>query len=240
VSDALKVAWHDLECGGYTADLPLWRELAAAAGGPVLDVGAGAGRVTLDLARAGHEVVALDLDGALLAALRARAGELLVETVEADARAFDLGRRFRLVLAPMQTVQLLGGTAGRAAFLATARRHLLPGGLLACALAEELEPFDARAVGGLEPERGELAGVRLSSHPLAVVDQGERVALERLRVATDPGGARHEELDVARLDRLTLAALTREATAHGLRPEPARWIARTPEHVGSTVAMLRG
>ena len=34
--------WHDVECGGYAADLAVWAELAsAAAGGPVLDLGAG-------------------------------------------------------------------------------------------------------------------------------------------------------------------------------------------------------
>ncbi len=53
------VVWHDLECGGYSADLPLWRELAArcavSAGARVLDLGAGTGRVSLDLARAGHQ-----------------------------------------------------------------------------------------------------------------------------------------------------------------------------------------
>ena len=54
------VVWHDVECGRYAADLPVWRELAAAAGGPVLDVGAGTGRVALDLARHGARVVALD------------------------------------------------------------------------------------------------------------------------------------------------------------------------------------
>ena len=47
------VVWHDVECGRYDADLPLWRELAASARRPVLDVGAGTGRVALDLARAG-------------------------------------------------------------------------------------------------------------------------------------------------------------------------------------------
>ena len=45
----------------------------SAEAGPVLDVGAGAGRVALDLARAGHDVTALDLDAELLAELaRAR------------------------------------------------------------------------------------------------------------------------------------------------------------------------
>ena len=54
------VIWHDVECGRYDADFDLWRELAAAATGPILDVGAGTGRISLDLARRGHEVVALD------------------------------------------------------------------------------------------------------------------------------------------------------------------------------------
>ncbi|MEO8688852.1 MAG: class I SAM-dependent methyltransferase, partial [Solirubrobacteraceae bacterium] len=86
------VIWHDIECGGYAADLPLWRELAAAEAGPVLDVGAGAGRVALELARHGHAVTALDRDAALLAELEARAGaaglELRAEV--ADAAGFEL------------------------------------------------------------------------------------------------------------------------------------------------------
>ena len=56
------VLWHDIECGGYDVDLPLWRELAEATGGPVLDIGAGTGRVSLDLAGHGYDVVALDLE----------------------------------------------------------------------------------------------------------------------------------------------------------------------------------
>ena len=129
-ADAEVVVWHDLECGGYTADLPLWRELAAEADGSVLDLGAGTGRVALDLARRGTDVLALDRDADLLAALRARARaeDLDVATLCADARAFDADRRFALCVVPMQTIQLLGGPEERARCLECVRAHLVTGG----------------------------------------------------------------------------------------------------------------
>ena len=127
------VIWHDVECASYVEDLPLWRSLAATYGDPVLDVGAGTGRVTLDLARAGYSVTALDRDPDLIAALSDRiphgdlgrnfsmdpvTSQAPVKTVVADARDFDLGeQRFPLVIVPMQTIQLLGGVEGRVQFL---------------------------------------------------------------------------------------------------------------------------
>ena len=80
-------AWHDIECGRYEADLPLWKELATAAEHGVLDIGAGTGRVALRLADAGHDVTALDLEPELLEVLSQRATEagFTIPTVAADA-----------------------------------------------------------------------------------------------------------------------------------------------------------
>jgi SAM-dependent methyltransferase len=234
------VLWHDIECGGYDLDLPLWRELADRDGSPVLDVGAGTGRVAIDLARRGHEVVALDRDAALLDALRDRGAGLPVSTVAADARDFDLGRRFPLILVPMQTVQLLGGPGGRARFLERVREHLAPGGLLAAALADALEAFDSEHDQPPMPDLREVGGVVYASRPVAVRDLGDRAAIERVREVVARDGTRTVSDDVVELDRLDPDTLIAEAAAFGLRPEAPRRLEPTLDYVGSTVVMLRG
>jgi SAM-dependent methyltransferase len=237
---ALHVLWHELECGRYAQDLPLWRELAARADGPILDVGAGSGRVALDLARAGHDVVALDLDPLLLEALeqRAAAARLTVETVCADARDFRLGRDVALVLAPMQTIQLLGGATGRAGLLGSAAACLRPGGLLACALADALEGFDAEHTEPPLPDVLERDGWVYASQPVAVRSDAEGTTIERIRQTVSPGGARTAEGDAVRLDRLDTDALEAEGVAAGLRPAGRRFVEMTEEHVGSEVVLL--
>ena len=175
-----RAIWHDIECGGYTEDLAFWRALADRTGGPVLDVGAGTGRTTLELARAGHSVVAIDLHDDLLEELRERAGGLDVATVAADARAFGIGTVFALIIVPMQTVQLLGGPDARAGFLECAGFHLTPGGVLAIAIADDLELFEvADGAAGPLPDVREADGVVYSSRPTAVRDDAESAGHRR-------------------------------------------------------------
>ena len=233
-----RVIWHDVECHGYTADLALWHELAATQGGPVLDVGAGTGRVALDLAEAGHAVTALDNDGELLAALRERALRrgVAVDTVEADAEGFRLGRSFSLVLVPMQTIQLL---RDRAAFLAAAAAHLRPGGLLAAAIADDLVPFAGEPELLPDPDVAQRDGWHYASQPVAVRVLDGRARIERVRSTVAPDGTVSAEADAIELARLDAAMLEAEAAAAGLRPQPARRIPATTDHVGSVVVIAR-
>jgi SAM-dependent methyltransferase len=234
----VSVIWHDLECGAYVEDLPVWRSLADEHGDPLLDIGAGTGRVALDLARRGHAVTALDNDPLLLAELEARGAGLPVRAVLADARSFALPERFALCLVPMQTIQLLGGPPGRAEFLASARAHLRPGAALAIALADSLELFEVD--GGAEPlpDICERDGVLYASHPTAVRGDHDGYLLERRRETVTADGRRSVEHDTIRLDRLTAAELEREGEAAGMAVLPRLSIPATRDYVGSTVVML--
>ena len=241
------VIWHDVECASYVEDLPLWRSLAAEHGDPVLDVGAGTGRVTLELARAGYRVTALDRDPELLAALSGRnikmvdaSSQAPVGTLVADARDFDLDERFPLVIVPMQTIQLLGGAEGRAAFLRCAHRHLAPGGVLAVAIAEVLDLYEV--VDGMAmpmPDVREYDGTVYSSQPTAVRVDKAGFVLERRRETVTPAGERTVEDDMIRLDRLTARGFEREGRAAGFTPAERVHIPETQEYSGSVVVILR-
>jgi SAM-dependent methyltransferase len=235
------VIWHDVECGSYAADLPLWRQLASHADGPILDLGAGTGRVALDLAAAGHAVTALDSDPVLLAALAARSRErgLDVRCVEGDARRRPALGRFALVVAAMQFVQIMGGTAARAELLAGVADCLDEGGRFAAALAEldgAIAPEDALPP---VPDVGERDGWVYSSLPLDVRPEPGGVAVERLRQRVSPGGDLAEERHTQLLDSLTPAQFESEVAAHGLRAVEWHRVPATADHVGSMVAVCR-
>jgi SAM-dependent methyltransferase len=225
------VIWHDIECGAYSADLPLWRQLAGRADGPILEIGAGTGRVALDLARRGHRVIALERDPVLAAELRRRAGDLQLEVICADACDFELAGPVGLVIVPMQTVQLL---KDRSAFLRCAATVLAPGAEIALALlGSDVQPFEVE----LAPDVAVISGVHYASAPSALRATSKRIVLERRRTASAAGGACVSR-DVVELQRLDPATLAAEAPAAALRYVSALDIAPTDQHAGSVVVLL--
>ncbi len=120
---------YDLDNDDYAADIPFYVEHAKRSGGPVLEIGCGTGRVTLPIARAGIEIVGLDVAPSMLARLHDKAASegLDVDMVEADCREFSLNRKFALIICPFSAMQHLHDRGSVEAFLERVRAHLAPG-----------------------------------------------------------------------------------------------------------------
>ena len=231
--------WHDVENGAYDADLPTWLELATEAGGPLLELGAGTGRVARGLASRGFDVVALDSEPELVDELaeRAAAAGVEIETVCADARRLELGREFAAIIAPMQFIHLLGGERGRATVLAAARAHLRHGGILAAALLADETVIDGEDA-GLLPDVRERDRWVFSSLPLAVSVDDDGIEVRRLRQIVSPGGELSERTASIHLDRLTPEAFEHEGAALGFVARERIEVPPTADHVGSTICVL--
>ena len=150
-----------------------------------------------------------------------------------------------MVAAPMQTVQLLGGSDGRREFLRRAHAHLRPGGALVCAIATEIEPFDCDAGDvGPSPEIVRVGGVSYISRATRVRVGRRVVRIERERAVLASLGRTAPERpawarDVVELNQVSVSQLEREGREAGLTASGTRAIAATDEHTAS-VAVIFG
>ena len=125
---------YDLEEGERSAPrIAFYCELAKSFGGPVLEIACGSGLVTIPIAATGREVTGMDLARPMLerARKKAEAQELNIRWVEADARSFDLGTRFRFILLTGNAFQAFLRREDQEALLASVKRHLTPNGIFA-------------------------------------------------------------------------------------------------------------
>lgn len=112
-------------------DIDFYVRLARQHGGPVLELGAGSGRVSVELAALGLDVTALDHSAAMIERGRARCEALTagrVTFVEGDLRRFSLGATFPLIVAPFNVLQHLYDPEDFHACFTRVREHLSPGG----------------------------------------------------------------------------------------------------------------
>ncbi len=118
-------------------DVEWYLQKAVESGGPVLELGAGTGRVTVPIAHAGVHVTALDLDARMLEKLRAKIAGLpddvrrRVAIHHADMREFALSEKFALVAIPFRAFLHNLTFADQLATLKCAHRHLRAAGELA-------------------------------------------------------------------------------------------------------------
>ena len=128
--------WYDvLHAAAPPGEVEFYVEQAKQAGGPVLEIGVGTGRIAIPTAQAGVDVTGIDLEEAMLEKARekvANAGPLpgKVKLVQGDMRDFDLGRTFPLVAIPGRTLLLARSSADQWKALKRAAAHLAPGGKL--------------------------------------------------------------------------------------------------------------
>jgi len=114
------------------ADRPFYRAIIAATGQPVLDVGCGTGRLLLDYLAAGIDIDGVDNSPEMLVRCRARALALGLAPAlyEQPMEALALPRRYRTILVPSSSFQLLTEAAAAAAALRRFSAYLEPGGTL--------------------------------------------------------------------------------------------------------------
>lgn len=202
-------AWYPAERFDTGAALATLVELAG--GGPVLELGAGTGRLAIPLAGRGLPVTALDASAAMLAQLRAKPGGDRVRAVVADMADPGVApARFALAYVTFNTLFLLGDEARQRRCVAAAAAALRPGGRLvveAEVLADDA-PGEGVAVRAVEPDRVQLH-----------VFKADGACVDTAIVDITEAGIR---LYPARLRRVGPGELDRMAAAAGLALE-ARW-----------------
>jgi len=125
-------ALYDLFFERLDYGLDFYLGLACSAGGPVLEVACGTGRIMLPCLKAGVEVEGLDLSPSMLSRLRHKAKALGFEPKlhEANMAGFRLSRRYALIMITFNAFVHNLTTEDQLATLNNCREHLLPGGRL--------------------------------------------------------------------------------------------------------------
>jgi len=134
-TDFYSDAWrYDIVEGAYAAGefLDFYRRQITRYGEPVLELACGTGRLTIPLADDGVDITGLDLYEEMLDHARKKASDrgVRIPLIQGDMRRFDLGKKFRFVFIPAQSLSHLHTQKEVEDCLSCVRGHLTEGGKL--------------------------------------------------------------------------------------------------------------
>jgi SAM-dependent methyltransferase len=138
-------------------DIPFFVKEAGKAQGPVLELTAGTGRVSLPLLHAGIDLTCVDSSAAMLDIFRdkLRTEGLSAELICADICRLSLGRQFPLVFLPFHSFAKITDPVQQRQALGTICTHLSPTGRFICTLHNP--PVRLNAVTGRRRKLGDFA-----------------------------------------------------------------------------------
>ncbi len=225
--------WENAQTLGRR-DVPFWRRVASAAGGPVLELGCGTGRVSLPLARAGVNLVGIDrsapmLDRARKRLLRSRSRSKSsnphilrsldprsLDFIRGDIRAlpFEAGA-FPMVLAPYGILQSLIRPRDLAATLASVARVIAPGGTFGIDLVPDVPKW--REYKNRVQLRGRAGGAQLTLIESVRQDPKRHLTtFEQKYIERKGGHAREHRFDLT-FRTLSVRQMTRQLEKAGFR-----------------------
>jgi SAM-dependent methyltransferase len=222
---------YDLEYS-HDHDVPFWLSLAEREGGPIVEWGAGTGRLAIPLAEAGFEVTAVELSKRMVEVGRKKGGT--VEWVRGDMRTAKLGRRYALAVCAFNSLLCLPSVDDTLAYLRNAREHLEPGGLLGIEVSAFTPEELVDPPGGPELHHDftrELPGGRLDRSSVSRYDAASQLLAMRLfyelyRASGELEDRRAHDLTIRVVGRaelelmLRLAGFEVEAVYGGFEGEP--------------------
>jgi SAM-dependent methyltransferase len=175
--------YYGYQVTGHPGNLTFWRSLVEATGGPALELACGTGRLLLPLARAGTDVVGLDISPFMLAvadrnlAQESPGVQARCRLVESTMAEFSLGQRFGLIYITANSFQMLLTRGEQRSCLQCCAQHLRPDGLLA------VDVFNPRLDLLINPAGHEIGpndfegpgGVTITNHAHSEYDRANQI-----------------------------------------------------------------
>jgi ubiquinone/menaquinone biosynthesis C-methylase UbiE len=218
--------WENAQTLGRR-DVPFWRRVASTAGGPVLELGCGTGRVSLPLARAGVELVGIDRSAPMLDRAKKALGRRRIPTrtsciplhfVRGDIRAlpFEAGA-FSMVLAPYGILQSLIRPRDLTSVLASVARVLVPGGTFGIDLVPDVPKW--REYRNRVQLRGRAGGADITLVESVSQDRAKRLTTFEQRYIRRCGGRTTEHAFDLTFRTLSVPQMTAQLNRAGFTVE---------------------